>query len=151
MYACSLIDQLDYSHHGPSPPPRLPLISPNKRIAKMLVIESLAADGNNVETAKEDVILRYGNYMKIVNEIQVGWRRIFRYLADAGILSASASVASAPLAGVGGDMRPLPYRGSAEGGEKDFENIVEALSLIKEALRASAGSAQWSNDASFPL
>ncbi|KAJ3208433.1 hypothetical protein HDU67_006720 [Dinochytrium kinnereticum] len=102
------------------------------RIVKLLevgadALESLAYEGSDVDAAKEQFTLHHGDYMSILNEIQIGLRQIFRHLSEAGILTGTAS----SMGGGGGyGLAPLPYMGSVDGEEKDFELTAEGLDLV---------------------
>ncbi|KAJ3307640.1 hypothetical protein HDU76_004472 [Blyttiomyces sp. JEL0837] len=97
-------------------------------------IESLADVGPDLDASQERFTEYHGEYMKLLNEIQIGLRKIFRHLAKSGILTASSSTISSS-AGTISAFRPLPYRGSAEGEEKDFELMAGAVEMIKELVK----------------
>ncbi|KAJ3413132.1 hypothetical protein HDV05_008470 [Chytridiales sp. JEL 0842] len=89
-------------------------------------IEALAYEGADIEGAKEEFTNHHAEYMKLLNEIQIGLRFIFRYLAKSGmLLSTSSGGGSGGISHASG-LVPLPYQATAEGMEKDFELIASA-------------------------
>ncbi|KAJ3111164.1 hypothetical protein HDU96_005925 [Phlyctochytrium bullatum] len=114
------------------------LASIENAIVKLLevggnAIETLAYEGSDVDSAKERFTRLHGEYMSLLNEIQIGLRQTFRKLSRNGILTGDgSSFGSSSDYG----LNPIPYQGSVEGEEKDFEILANTVSLMKQWIRA---------------
>ncbi|KAI8810788.1 hypothetical protein BJ742DRAFT_800141 [Cladochytrium replicatum] len=102
-------------------------------------VATFAADERDFDDAKEKFERSTKLYYQVLDEIQLGLRRVFRRLARAGILrggSAARAVAVGQSAsGVANHPGSIPYRANVFGDEKDLELVGRGTRLLLVALR----------------